>query len=71
MQKFITQSSSETGTPEEQMQAPSAFQNKDGIDLLETLLQHENTSGYIPNQLTNGKRKEETKETHFKTSLIL
>ena len=57
-QKFAPQSSSKTSTQEEQMKAPSAFQNKDGIDLLETLLQHENTSGYVPNQLTGkGKKK--------------
>ncbi len=57
-QEFTPQSSSKTSTQEEQMKAPSAFQNKDGNDLLETLLQHENTSGYLPNQLTGkGKKK--------------
>lgn len=57
-QDFITQSSSKTCTSEEQTQTPAAFQNKDGTDLLETLLQHENTSGYVPNQLTGkGKKK--------------
>lgn len=55
---FVKQPSFQTMLPGEQLPTMTTFQNKDDIDLLETLLQPEHTSGYVPNQLTKkGKKK--------------
>lgn len=51
-QDFVKQPSSKTLVPDEQKSVPPTVQNKEGIDLLETLLQPEHTSGYVPFQLT-------------------
>ncbi len=50
-QDFVKQFSSRTILPEEQKTAPATLQNKEDFDLLETLLQPEHTSGFVPNQL--------------------
>lgn len=49
---FVKQPSSKTLVPDEQNSVPATLQNKDGINLLETLLQPEHTSGFVPHQLT-------------------
>ena len=51
-QDFVKQPSSGKFLPEEQRTVPATPRNKNGNDLLETLLQPEHTSGYIPHQLT-------------------
>ncbi len=51
-QDFVKQPSSKTVVPDEQKPVPATLQNKDGIDLLDTLLQPEHTSGFVPHQLT-------------------
>jgi hypothetical protein len=51
-QEFVKQPSSKTVVQDEQKPIPATLQNKDGIDLLETLLQPEHTSGFVPHQLT-------------------
>jgi hypothetical protein len=50
-QDFVKQFPSRTILPEEQKTAPATIQNKEDFDLLETLLQPEHTSGFVPNQL--------------------
>jgi hypothetical protein len=50
--EFVKQLSSKTLVTDEQMTVPANLQNKEGIDLLETLLQPEHTSGFVPYQLT-------------------
>lgn len=50
-QDFVKQPSSGKFPPEEQRIAPSILQIKDGNDLLETLLQPEHASSYVPHQL--------------------
>ena len=49
---FVKQPSSGKLLPEEQRTAPATLQNKVGNNLLETLLQPEQTSGFVPYQLT-------------------
>jgi hypothetical protein len=51
-QDFVKQHSSKTELQDEQKPLPAGLQNKEGIDLLETLLQPEHTSGFVPHQLT-------------------
>lgn len=51
-QDLIKQPSAKTLAPDEQKPVPASLQNKEGSDLLETLLQPEHTSGFIPHQLT-------------------
>ncbi len=50
-QDFVKQPSSGKFLTEEQRTAPATLQNKDGNNLLETLLQPEHASGYVPHQL--------------------
>jgi hypothetical protein len=50
-QDIHKQPSSRTILPEEQKIASATLQNKEDFELLETLLQPENTSGFVPNQL--------------------
>lgn len=55
---FVKQPSFQTMLPDEQRATSGTSQNKDDLDFLETLLQPEHTSGYLPNQLTKkGKKK--------------
>lgn len=58
---FVKQPSFKTILQDERQATSAAFQNKDDIDLLETLLQAEHTSGYVPNQLTKKGRKKRKK----------
>ena len=58
---FVKQLSFQTRLPEEQLPTSVTSQNKDDIDLLETLLQPEYASGYVPNQLTKKGRKKRKK----------
>jgi len=51
-QDFTKQPSSKTLIPDEQKPVHATLQNKESIDLLETLLQPEHTSGFVPYQLT-------------------
>ena len=51
-QDFAKQPSSKTLVPDEQKSVPATLKNKESIDLLETLLQPEHTSGFVPYQLT-------------------
>lgn len=51
-QDFVKHPSSKTQLPDEQITVPATIQNKEGIDLLETLLQPEHASGFVPHQLT-------------------
>jgi len=61
-QDFVKQPSSGKFLLEEQRIAPATLQNKDGDDLLETLLQPEHTSGFVPHQLTRkgGKKRKKS-----------
>ncbi len=58
---FVKQPSFKKTLPDEQSVTSGTFQNKDDIDLLETLLQAEHTSSYVPNQLTKKGRKKRNK----------
>lgn len=58
---FVKQLSSKTLVPDEQRPVPVTLQNKDGNDLLETLLQPEHASGYVPYQLTKKEGKKRKK----------
>ncbi len=58
---FVKQQSFKTMLQYEQQATSAAFQNKNDTDLLETLLQAEHTSGYVPNQLTKKGRKKRKK----------
>ncbi|HEX8331022.1 MAG TPA: relaxase, partial [Segetibacter sp.] len=49
---FAKQSSLGKSHSVQEWSAPSTLQSKDGGDFLETLLQPEHTSGYVPHQLT-------------------
>jgi len=49
---FVKHPSSKTLVPDEQKPIPATLQNKEGIDLLETLLQPEYTSGFVPHQFS-------------------
>jgi len=60
-QEFVKQPSSKTSVPEQPISAPATIQKKDGTELLETLLQPEYTSGYVPNELTGKGRKKRKK----------
>ncbi len=64
-QEIVKQPSSNTLVPDEQKPVPATLQNREGIDLLETLLQPELTSGFVPHQLTKKggrKRKKRTSQ---------
>ncbi len=50
--EFVKQPSSKTSVPDEQKPMPATLQNKEGIGLLETLLQPEHASEFVPHQLT-------------------
>lgn len=58
---FVKQPSFKTMLQDEPQATSAAFQNKDDIDLLGTLLQTEQTSGYVPNQLNKKGRKKRKK----------
>lgn len=58
---FVKQPSFKTILQDERQTTSEAFQNKDDIDLLETLLQAEHSSGYVPNHLTKKGRKKRKK----------
>ena len=60
-QEFVKQPNLQTAFSFEQVETKPEVQNKEGIDLLETLLQPEYTSGYVPNQLTKKGRKKRKK----------
>ncbi len=63
-QDFVKQPSSKTLVPDEQKLVPATLQDKEGIDLLETLLQPEHTSGFVPHQLNKkGGRKRKKRIT--------
>lgn len=51
-QSFVKQASSRKFLAEEQITSPVTLQNKDANGLLETLLQPEHVSSYVPYQLT-------------------
>jgi DNA-binding phage protein len=63
-QEFIKQTSSKTFLPEEQAIPPAVQQNKGDNELLETLLQPEHTSGYVPHQLTKKGGRKRRKRTN-------
>jgi len=63
-QEFVKQTSSKTFLPEEQAILPAARQNKGDNELLETLLQPEHTSGYVPHQLTKKGGRKRRKRTN-------
>lgn len=63
-QEFVKQTSSKTFFPEEQAISPAAQQNKGDSELLETLLQPEHTSGYVPHQLTKKEGRKRRKRTN-------
>ncbi len=66
-QDFVKQPSAKALVPDEQRPVPATLQNKEGIDLLETLLQPEHTSGFVPNQLTKkgGKKRKKRISKHL------
>lgn len=61
---FVKQPPSKTYLPEEQAMAPVAQQNEGDNELLETLLQPEHTSGYVPHQLTKKGGRKRRKRTN-------
>jgi len=63
-QGFFKQPSSKTFFPEEGAIPPAAQQNKGDSELLETLLQPEHTSGYVPHQLTKKGGRKRRKRTN-------
>ncbi|SDW16697.1 Relaxase/Mobilisation nuclease domain-containing protein [Hydrobacter penzbergensis] len=61
---FVKQPPSKTHLPEEQAIPPAVQQNKGDNELLETLLQLEHTSGYVPHQLTKKGGRKRRKRTN-------
>ncbi len=65
-QDFVKQPSSKTSVPDEQKPVLATLKNKEGIDLLETLLRPELTSGFVPHQLTKkGERKRKKRISRY------
>jgi hypothetical protein len=66
-QGFVTQSASKAFLSEESRMVPEAKQGKEENSLLETLLQPEHTSGYVPRQLTGkgGKKRKKRMNKHL------
>lgn len=62
--EFVKQTSSKAFLSEEQAISPTVQQNKSDNELLETLLQPEHTSGYVPHQLTGKGGKKRRKRTN-------
>ncbi|MEO7984722.1 MAG: relaxase/mobilization nuclease domain-containing protein [Bacteroidota bacterium] len=60
-QEFLQQSNCQPAFAFEQVDIKSGAQNKEGINLLETLLQPEHTSGYAPSGLPGKGRKKKKK----------